>query len=719
MIFFLNSTNRVYDDTELNKLPGILFSTGVFNTLKDANNDPASQALWRVGGDFLVEPAGGSMNVTAKPGSATVLVSSNQGSTTEQQRVVIQEDNELTASVAANATLPVRADAVVLRVDQSIITDDDLNASGSNAVSLVVISGNSANPLSDLEITVALGGDPFIRLADLLVPQNATEITGSMVTDRRTLAKMARSVKMGSDVFRFFAVTEDPAELEQGDVWYNSTEGILKMYDGTNTISLQTQDFDWGYYPPGGVDQNVENADPIVENTGTSGVGSVGVYKTIDLGDTPGSFTLMAGELFEMPNIENPYIRLKMGNPLYPAGIDVEVWSVDGSDDPDSKLETVLSLSAGNVPKNDYVSFYLDGNLYTPGTKYLLVIRSNQTGFINSGNDSDFLNGAVLYSSFEDEDGYLLGRMQGSVASLTDTASSCSWGSPTSNVHLVMSIAEREEYAFGETNATGNAFLLSQGFIPKSQDIIGFRVLKGASIGSPTSDITASLYRADESYQPTGDVITTATITATEWATGSSGAEKVFDVAYDQLIIGSKYVVVFDTTVHDNDNKPTMFFGTSQSGSAYIYNTSDGWTALNGNLFFGILTSAIKKIVVTDFQGLIDPALIPRVPKRVAYVESSTEPAFSIDTADVIVIELAHAVSNMSTNMIGTPSDFQELWFRITASGANRAITWGDMFESAGVALDTEVASGETLTAHFIYNAETGKFGCVLSVETS
>src|SRR5690606_14483887 len=169
------------------------------------------------------------------------------------------------------------------------------------------------------------------------------------------------------------------------------------------------------YYPPNGIDQNVQDFDPLVENPGTSGVGTLSMYRIIDLSDTPTNVSLMAGELFEMPNIENPYIRVKMGNPNYPAGVVFEIWSVDGSDDPVSKLETPLSLSAGEVPKNDYVSFYLDGLLYTPGTKYLLVIRTSDIGFINGGaSDSAFLQNQVQYASYEDEEGYLLGRRQGS-----------------------------------------------------------------------------------------------------------------------------------------------------------------------------------------------------------------------------------------------------------------------------------------------------------------
>src|SRR5690606_10990771 len=125
---------------------------------------------------------------------------------------------------------------------------------------------------------------------------------------------------------------------------------------------------------------------------------------------------------------------------------------------------------------------------------------------------------------------------------------------------------------------------------------------------------------------------------------------------YDKLVIGEKYVVTIDTEIHDNDNAYTVFFGTTSNGTAKIYNTSDGWVALNGDLFFGIYVSSIRKIVVTNNLGQIDPDMIPVIPKRVTYIESSATPSFSVETADAVSITaLAENITSMTTNMIGTP----------------------------------------------------------------
>lgn len=711
-IFFLNSTNRVYNDEELNAISKVLFSAGVFNTTQ------ATRALWKTAGDFLVEPSGGSLNVTAKPGMASVTL------ITDPQQAFIKEDTELSANVASNLTLANRNDAVVLRIDQSVLDDDILNTAGSNAVSLVVVSGNSANVLTDNEISVALGGDPFVRLADMLVPLSATEITAGMITDRRTQPKMTSGVKFASDSFGFLALESDPENLEEGDVWFNSTQGILKMYNGTNTIALQSQSFDWGYYPPNGIDQHLEHFDPVAENASVNSQSQLGIYQVLNL--SGGAYlTLMAGEVFEMPNISNPYIRVKMGNPSYPASIGVKICTLDGANLPNAVVETPASFDVENVPSNDYIGFYLDGALYTPGVKYAVVLYSNRFGFINSGNDGDFYQGQVPFSypSVDEYDNtILLGAIQGSSSTIaTANPLGVTWGdySAYSTRHLIIEISEREELRFGQTDTSGKKHIISQYFSPKSKDIIGFQVIKGEDVGTPTGDITASLYRANDNDEPTGNIITEGIITNAEWGAVTAGSPISFPIIFDELVVGERYVVVIDTDNYSDNDNYSVYFGASVTGTAKYQNTSNGWLALNGDLFFGIVTSSVRKIVVTNDQGFIDPDLVPVLPKRVTSIVSSATPAYNIETSDAInITALVENITDMSTNQIGTPYDFQEIDFRIAASGAIRTIAWGTKFASGGVALDTSIALGKVLSAKFIYNAVTAKFECVRSVET-
>lgn len=704
MLFYINSTDRIYKDADLNKIHQILFSQGVFNTKS------ASHKLWSESGDFFVEAGGSNMVLSAKPGAACINVLSDS----QNQRAIIVENEALTAEVSANNSYPFRMDAVVLRINQGVITDDELNEAGDNAVSLVVVAGNGSNPLSDGQISVALNNSPFIRLANILVPENATSVNNAMITDARDLVTMTRSVKFGSDVFRFYSIVDDPSDPQKGDIWFNDTEGILKMFNGETVIAVQTQAFDWGYYPPGGIDQVASDFDPLYENKGEVDVGTGFAAYYISLFD--GSFfTNMVGQVFQMPNIVNPLIRIKLGNPDYATDIAFKVYSVDGSDNPDTLIETALTLNHADVPRNEYVDIFLDGALYTPGQKYIITFQSTRLGFF-AGNPEDFYTGQVLESAF-DADDFFVGKKTGNSTTLHLDPLDVTWSGLSTTRHWVMSIEEREELNLGQLDATTKIHRVSQSFVPKSRDMTGFMVIKGSDNGSPTGDLTASLYLSDINNNAIGDVIATVDITDTEWNSYSTGDQIFFPLAYDGLVVGQKYVVIIDTNDHSNDNNYTVNFGVKSNGTAKRFNTNDGWVSLNGNLFYGIRTSSIRKIIVTDDQGLVPQNLIPVKPKRVTYIVSAAVPFYSTDTADAVCItSLAVAITNMTTNKIGTPHDFQRLVFRIKDNGTNRAISWGDDFLAKGVALPTTTTANKLLTTTFEYDAVTEKWGCIHSV---
>lgn len=702
MIFFLNSANRVYNDRELNKVPGILFGDGVFNTVA------ATLAAWRSGGDLLVEAAGGSMNITARPGSASVEVLSEG----EAQRVIITEENQLSAAVAANVGLAQRNDAVVLRVLQSVITGDTLNVDGDNAVALTVISGSSATELTDSEISIALGGDPFVRLANILVPLSATEITPDMITDARSLVSMSKSVKLGSSVLRAIPMSEDPSDLQEGDIWFNSAEGILKMYRNGETVSLQTEDFDWGYYPPNGIDQNADQFEPIVENDGSEGQSQAQLYEVLNIVDSSG-FTVMAGEVFEMPAINNPFIRLKMGNSAYPASIQVQVHT-SVSDEPDTLVETVLSLGADEVPNNGYIEMYLDGSLYTPGNEYVLSVMSTRIGFVNA-NPWDWYQAAVQISSYAADD-VLKGFVSGFANSMSSDPTAMTWGSLSTGTHFVMSIGEREELEIGKTDSAGQVHRALQAFVAKSEDITGFRLIKGEDIGTPTGDLTASLYLADEDGNPSGSVLNTATLSEADFGALSAGEIAEFPVSYDQLVVGETYVVVVDTDDHSDDDNYTIFFGGTSTGKAKSWNTADGWESLGGDFFYSIRTSANRKIIVSNDQGLIPEALVPRVAPRVNTVVSAATPFYNIDADALSITALATAITSMTTGKIGTPHNFQRFTFRIKDDGNARNITWGADFENRGATLPTTTTPGKRHTVDVEYDSVSAKWGCVRAI---
>ncbi len=703
-IFFLNSANRIYGDSELNAVASLLFSTGVFNT------QASTHALWKTSGDFFVSPVGASMNVKALPGMATARLTVTVGSGSEQQMVLFKIDSQLSASVAANPSLANRNDAVVLRIDQSVVDNDELNVNGSNVVSLVVVSGSRATALTDGEIAVALGGDPFVRLANILVPQSATEITESMITDARSLATMTRSLKMGSDVFRFYAVTEDPENKYQGDVWYNSADGILKFYDGVNTIALQSQDFNWGYYSPNGIDEDNSNFTPVEENEGESGVSSFEIFKGINNSDsTP--IVFMAGQIFAMPDLDNPYFQIKMGNPTYATDMQFKVYTVTGGL-PDTLVESLDTVPASEVPKNDYLGLILDGSLYTAGVEYMIIGLSSKNGIVN-GDPEDYFTGSIQYSTYTDDDTFKGTGFKSDTLSTEDPLALDWTGTIVANRQFIMKISERTEIAVGETDATGNNHEVTQTFVAKSKDIIGFGVSKGADVGSPTGDLVASLYLADENFNAVGDVITSATITEADWA-GSAGENKTFEIEYDELVIGQRYLIKIETDDNSDTDYYTLIFGSSVNGSAKYINNTDGEVLLNGDLFYRVLISGNSKIVVTDNDGKISRELLPRIYPKVTSIVSSDEPIFSVENTDAVSITaLSEAITSMSANMIGVGQNFQRLVFRIKDDGTTRSITWGSNFANKGATAPTSTTANKLHTVTFEYDSIAEVWGCI------
>lgn len=103
-----------------------------------------------------------------------------------------------------------------------------------------------------------------------------------------------------------------------------------------------------------------------------------------------------------------------------------------------------------------------------------------------------------------------------------------------------------------------------------------------------------------------------------------------------------------------------------------------------------------------------------RITKRVTAITSSATPTINTDSYDAVTITaLAEAITSFTTNLSGTPTNFQKLIIRIKDNGTARAISWGDSFEAKGVALPTTTVISKVLTVGFIYDTVTSKWGCV------
>lgn len=118
----------------------------------------------------------------------------------------------------------------------------------------------------------------------------------------------------------------------------------------------------------------------------------------------------------------------------------------------------------------------------------------------------------------------------------------------------------------------------------------------------------------------------------------------------------------------------------------------------------------------TDTQTLTNK----RITERVSTEASSATPTINTDNVDAhSITALAADITSMTTNLSGTPTNFQKLIIRIKDNGTARAITWGASFEAKGVDLPTTTTISKVLTVGFIYDTVTSKWGCVASSEES
>lgn len=103
-----------------------------------------------------------------------------------------------------------------------------------------------------------------------------------------------------------------------------------------------------------------------------------------------------------------------------------------------------------------------------------------------------------------------------------------------------------------------------------------------------------------------------------------------------------------------------------------------------------------------------------RITRRVTSIVSSATPTVNTDTTDFVrITALAVAITSMTTNLSGTPTEGQLLQYQILDNGTARAITWGASFEAKGQALPTTTTLGKRLNVLFSWDSVTSKWGCL------
>jgi hypothetical protein len=204
-----------------------------------------------------------------------------------------------------------------------------------------------------------------------------------------------------------------------------------------------------------------------------------------------------------------------------------------------------------------------------------------------------------------------------------------------------------------------------------------------------------------------GSVSTLATLTAGQMALLVSGGGEYGAVSGTSMIkaTGSdvatgtnddKYVT--SKAIKDSVNVPNV--APSTSGNLLTSNGT-AWTST---------APAAQAVTLTNSVTLTNKRVTPRVDS----VASHATPTINTDTTDAFdITALATAITNMSTNLSGSPTNFQKLIIRIKDNGTAQGITWGTSFVARGAALPSTTVLSKLTTCGFLYNTTTNTWGCV------
>jgi hypothetical protein len=192
-ISLIASNQGSYSDSEFSKILTDIFSEGIFNT--------------NSGNDFKVtESTPNDMSVDIDLGQC--LVSYTKAGVT--WKVVTKNTTSITKTINGNTSGSNRVDAVVVH-----LTQDEPNALKNNVAEVLVIDGTGVSALADGAIDTEVGDQNWYRLADITVPNGASSITNSDISDTRS---------------RF---TVGPFEKVNTDSLEESTSGNGILVDGT------------------------------------------------------------------------------------------------------------------------------------------------------------------------------------------------------------------------------------------------------------------------------------------------------------------------------------------------------------------------------------------------------------------------------------------------------------------------------------------------------
>jgi hypothetical protein len=161
-----------------------------------------------------------------------------------------------------------------------------------------------------------------------------------------------------------------------------------------------------------------------------------------------------------------------------------------------------------------------------------------------------------------------------------------------------------------------------------------------------------------------------------------------------------------------NTNMGTITVGTT----AITYSQFSGAGEINagtGLLKSGNTLSADTTVIaeLTATQTLTNK----RITKRVSTTSApGGTPSMDTDNYDYFGFTgLATAITSMTTNLTGTPTNGDLLWVSFTDNGTAQSITWGVSFESSTVTLPTTTVASARLDVILAWNIVTSKWRCL------